>query len=64
MRPLAWIALALPGLCAAAIATASGCSGEASPLALGEPLVVHGAAFKEGALRAIRPSPTTPTPGR
>ena len=50
MRALAWIGLALPGLCAAAITAASGCSGEASPLSLGEPLVVHGAVFKEGAL--------------
>ena len=55
MRALAWIGLALPGLCAAAISLASGCSGETSPLALGEPLIVHGAVFKEGTLPGALP---------
>jgi hypothetical protein len=55
VRAPAWIGLGLPGLGAAAIALASGCSGETSPLALGEPLVVHGAVFKEGALPGSPP---------
>ena len=67
MRARAWIGLALPGLCAAVIASASGCSGETSPLALGEPLVVHGAAFKSGSLPGTPPpvgdDAGAPTPG-
>jgi hypothetical protein len=55
VRPLAWLAFALPGLCAAVIAGASGCSGESSPLALDEPLVVRSASFKPGALPGVLP---------
>lgn len=66
MRALAWVGLALPGLCAAAIATASGCSGETSPLALGEPFIVRSAAFKSGSLPGVLPvdgADAGPTPG-
>jgi hypothetical protein len=66
VRPLAWLALALPGLCAAVIASAGGCSGESSPAALDEPLVVRSATFKSGSLPGVLPVDGTdagPPPG-
>ncbi len=66
MKALAWIGIALPGLCAAAIALASGCSSETSPLALGEPIVVRSASFKAGSLPGVLPasgSDAGPPPG-
>jgi hypothetical protein len=70
MRALALIGVALPGLCAAVIAlataTASGCSGETSPLALDEPIVVRAASFEPGSLPGVLPVDGTdagPPPG-